>query len=243
MNAQPLTPIREILRRTLAFYRAHARLILIVTFPVVAFVDVTIGAGLGELTAGVHKKVPLADGYITIAAGYFVTVPLVTVMLARAVVIDVRSGSTATISAVAEQGLDLFLPALVVVVIVATAVLCGLFILIVPGIYVAVSWYFVVQAVAVDGHRGFGAAMASAAAVRGRWWHTAGILISLQLLAAIANALVTSAFEALATAVNSAAVVIAGNVLIDTIALPFVAIGATLYYLELRGRPTGTAQV
>lgn len=235
MNQQPLQPIRELLRGTFAFYRAHLRLILVVTFPVVAFVDVVIGAGLGELTAGVHRKLATADAYINLASDYLVTVPLVTVMLARAVVIDLRREQTAGVSTVLQEGLDLFVPALVAVVVFVVAVLFGL-ILILPGIYLYVSWYFVVQAVAVDGHRGVGAAMASAAAVRGRWLHTAGVLISLQLLADAANLLVATLFASLATAVNSDALVIVGNVLVDTVMLPFVAVGATLYYLELRER-------
>jgi hypothetical protein len=228
-------PIGQVLRRTIAFYRAHVWLILIVAFPVVAFVDIVIGAGLGELTAGVHKKLSTADGYIFLAADYLVTVPLVTAMLARAVVIDVRDEQQASIRQVAEQGLDLFVPALVVVIVFVSGVLFGL-ILILPGIYLAVSWYFVVQAVAVDGYRGFAAVSASAAAVRGRWWHSAGVLLCLQLLAGVAGAVVTAIFESLATAANSDALVIVGNVLIDTVALPFVAVGATLYYLELRER-------
>lgn len=236
MNTQQLMPIREIVRGTIAFYRAHVELILIVTFPVVAFVDLVIGAGLGELTAGVHKKVSVADGYISLAANYLVTVPLVTLILARAVVLDRGGEGAVRIRDVAEQGLDLFLPALLVVILFVTAVVAFGVLLIVPGIYIAVSWYFVVQAVAVDGHRGFGAAMASAALVRGRWWHTAAVLVSLQLLADVASLAVIAIFQSLASAVDSDAILILGTVLIDTVALPFVAIGATLYYLELRER-------
>jgi hypothetical protein len=235
LNAQTLMPIGEVLRRTFAYYRAHTRLILIVAFPVVAFVDVVIGAGLGELTASVHKKLSHADGYVFFAADYLVTVPLVTAMLARAVVIDLQNEEQASTRQVVEQGFDLFVPALVVIILFVIGVLCGL-ILILPGIYLAVSWYFVVQAVAVDGYRGFRAVSASAAAVRGRWWHSAGVLLCLQLLAGVAGAIVATIFESLAKAANSDALVILGNVLIDTVALPFVAVGATLYYLELRER-------
>jgi hypothetical protein len=232
-----LQPIRELLRSTFAFYRDHVRLILIVTFPVVAFVDVTIGAGLGELTAGVHRKDPLTDQYISAAASFLVTVPLVTLMLARAVVIERAGAGEARIRVVAEQGLDLFLPGLAVVILLVGAIAVFGSLLILPGIYISVSWYFVVQAVAVDGHRGFGAAMASAAAVRGRWWHTAAVLVSLLLIADIPALLVVGAiFQPLASAVDSDAILILGNVVIGTAALPFVAVGATLYYLELRER-------
>jgi hypothetical protein len=77
MNDQPMATLGALLTRAWAFYRANARLVLLVTLPVVAFVDLVIGAGLGELTASVHKKLPSSDIYIELAATEFVTVPLV----------------------------------------------------------------------------------------------------------------------------------------------------------------------
>ena len=99
-----------------------------------------------------------------------------------------------------------------------------------------VSWYFVVQTVAVDGKRGVHTVALSSALVRGLWWRTAGTLLVLQLVAAGPSLLAGAGFAALSVSVNSDAVTVIGNVVVGTIALPFVAIGATLYYLELRRR-------
>jgi hypothetical protein len=231
---QPLLPLSEVLRRTVLFYRAHASTILVVTFPVVAFVDVVIGAGLGELTASAHRKVSNADAYISLAADDLVTVPLVTAMIARAVVLDQQRSAPPATREIVEQGLELFVPALVVVLLFICGVVAGLLLLIIPGIYLAVSWYFVVQAVAIDGRRASEAVQQSASLVRGHWWHTAGVLVCLQLAAGLASAIVTGIFAALAQAADSQALTVLGAVLIDTVALPFVALGATLYYLELR---------
>jgi len=235
MSTQTLQPLGELLSRTLTFYRSHLRLVLAVTLPVVAFVDVVLGIGLGEFTASVHKKLPPADGYIVLAADAFVTVPLVTAMLARAIVIELREGSAPSAKRAVEEGLDVFAPALLAVILYAAGVALGLF-LIIPAIYILVSWYFVVQAVVIDRSRGFGAVMMSSSLVRGHWWHTAGVVICLELLTGIAALAVTEIFEALATAANSDALIVIGSVLVDTVALPFVAVGATLYYLELRER-------
>jgi hypothetical protein len=236
MSAQPLQGAGLLLARTLAFYRDHARLVLAVTLPVIAFVDVVLALGLGELKASVHRPIPAADGYLDLAASELVTIPLVTAMLARLVVIDQRGGAPATIRGVVLEGLDLFAPAFIAIVLFASGVLVGLFFFLIPGIYLAVSWYFVVQAVVVDGVRGVATVALSRTLVTGRWLHSAGIGIAYQLAVGVPSLLTAAAFSWLARAANSDAMVVLGNVLIDTLALPFVAIGATLYYLELRQR-------
>jgi hypothetical protein len=136
---------------------------------------------------------------------------------------------------VVEEGLDLFVPAFLAVLLFVSGVLVGS-ILILPALYLYVSWYFVVQAVAIDGLRGFQAVNTSSSLVRGRWWHSAGMGVGFWIVVAIPALLATGGFEELARGVNSDALVIVGNVLIDTLTLPFVVIGATLYYLDLRAR-------
>jgi hypothetical protein len=236
MNPEPLPTIGDLLGRTFAFYRRYLRLVALVTFPVVAFVDVVIGAGLGELTASAHRTLPVGDYYISYAAEACVTVPLVTTSIARAVVRDRLGGDPPLARQVFQEGLDLFIPALLVVLVVAVVVAAGLFVLLIPGIYVAVSWYFAVQAVAVDGRRGFGAITTSADLVRGNWWHCAGIGICYFIVLLFASLVPQGIFGSLAIATNSDALVVVGDVVLDSIVLPFIAIGSTLYYLDLRTR-------
>jgi hypothetical protein len=235
VSAQPLQPVATVLARALTVYRANARLVLLVTFPVVAFVDLVIGAGLGELTASVHKHIPTGYAYIDLAASELVTIPLVTAMLARAIIIEQFKQRRPFPREVALEGLDLFAPAFVAVLLFVVGVFAG-FILIIPGIYLAVAWYFVVQAVVVDRMRGFQAVTLSATLVRGNWWHSAGVGLCFQLAVGIPSLIAASAFNALSRAADSDALIVIGNIAIDTLALPFVALGATLYYLELRGR-------
>lgn len=234
MNAAPLPPISRLLRATIDFYRRNLRIVLLVAFPVVAIVDVTIGAGLGELTASVHKKLPTADGYIDIAGSALVTVPLVSSILGRAVVIERASGERPTARRAAEEGLELFAPVLLAWILFACAVALGLAILIAPGIYVLIAGYFVVQAVVVDGQRGTRALRTSFAVVRGRWWYSAGVIICFGLLERVVLVLVSALAGLLANAVNSYAVYVVGDVVTDTAVVPFSAIGITLCYLELR---------
>ena len=235
MNSQPPQRLGELLSRALAFYRAHLRFVVLVTLPVVAVVDIVLGIGLGELTAGVHKKLPTADGYIEFAADELVTVPIVTAIMARAIVIEMCEGALPSARRAAAEGLEIFAPAMLVVILYWVGEGIGWF-LILPAILWFVSWYFAVQAVVIDRALGFGAILMSGALVRGTWWHTAGVVISLLLVTAIPGLIVTAATEALALAVNSDAVIVAGTILVFTFSLPFVAIGGTLYYLRLRER-------
>lgn len=236
MTPDPLPPIGELLARTAAFYRRHFRLAVLVTLPIVAFVDVVIGAGLGELTASVHKQLPIDDFYIGIAAELFVTVPLVFASLARAVVIDQAGVEPPLARRVLQEGFDLFLPVLVIVIVVAVGVAAGLSIFVIPGLYVFVSWYFALQAVAVDGRRGFAAIRTSAELVRGHWWRSLGVGIFYFLVLLFVSVVPLDLFSSLAAAANSYALVVLGTAVLDSLALPFLAIGSTLYYLELRTR-------
>jgi hypothetical protein len=105
---------------------------------------------------------------------------------------------------------------------------------IVPGIYVFVSWFFVVQAVVIDGDRGFAPIGRSARLVRGHWWQSAVTGVAFWLAALVPQAVIVYALTPLARAVNSYAIVVFAGALANVVALPFLAIGASLYYLELR---------
>ncbi|MGA2471428.1 MAG: hypothetical protein ABSG64_12145 [Solirubrobacteraceae bacterium] len=237
MNPQPEQPLGVLLSRALTFYREHFWLLVVVTLPVVAFVDVVITAGLGLLTAAPNKVVPVAqqvaDGDIFVGGALLVTIPLVTAMLARAVVIVARGESPRAV-AIAVEGLELFGPVFFVVVMLWACVIAGLSLLAIPSIFVLVSWWFAVQAVAIDRCRWFAAIRMSATLVRGRWWRTAGVGVGFVLACVIPALPILDLFEWLADAAHSDALVVTGLVLIDTLALPFIAVGATLYYLELR---------
>ena len=107
------------------------------------------------------------------------------------------------------------------------------------------SWYFVVQAVVIDGDRGFAPIARSAALVRGHWWQSLGTGVAFVLVAGLVPQLVLDfAFTPVARSANSYAVVVLVVAIARVIALPFVAIGSTLYYLQLREAaavaPSGT---
>jgi hypothetical protein len=202
---------------------------------VVTVVDVILGLGLGELDSRYHSRSATGVGIVTLAASALVTTPLITAMLARAV-LDVREQRQPSARRAAQFGLDAFAPLLPVIVLYLAAVIAGTAAFVLPGLFFAVSWYFVAQAVAIDGRRGVGALARSAELVRGGWFRAAITGLVFNLIVVIPGSAVTYAFDAAARAVDAQAVVVLGDIVFQTFALPFVAVGATLYYLELRSR-------
>jgi hypothetical protein len=118
----------------------------------------------------------------------------------------------------------------------------GFLFLIIPGIYTLVSWYFVVQAVVIDNDRGLRPISRSSALVRGKWWRTAGVGLAFLIPSEGAAQLIGLAFNPIASAANSQAVLVVGELVADTLTLPFLAIGATLYYLQLRAEAAAASR-
>ena len=105
------------------------------------------------------------------------------------------------------------------------------------SIYLLVSWYFVVQAVVIDGDRGLAPIARSAALVRGNWWRSAGIgLCFLLIVAAPARVDRRRLRQPRELGQLLRAWSSSGEIVADALTLPFLAIGATLYYLQLRAR-------
>jgi hypothetical protein len=100
------------------------------------------------------------------------------------------------------------------------------------GIWRAIRWAFIAQAVMVDGAAGDRVLQHSAEQVRGRWWGTFGRLIVMGMIVGIP-------VTGLAAAAGAALTGVLGPVLealINTVATPIIAIGTTLVYFDLRAR-------
>jgi hypothetical protein len=214
-------------------YRAHIWKFVAIAGGVVTVVDVILGIGLGELTSGYQSRPSSANEVISLAASAFVTTPLITTMLAQAVV-DIRAGEQWTSTGAVQRGLDLFTPVLIVIVLYVAAVIAGFFAFVVPGVFIAVSWYFVAQAVVIENRRGFAALSRSGELVRGNWWRALGAGLAFNIAVAVPSSVVKTAFDAAAKAADAQGLLVLGNIVYEAFALPFVAVGATLFYLQLR---------
>ena len=94
-----------------------------------------------------------------------------------------------------------------------------------------VRWAFLAQAVVLDGASASSALSRSADAVEGSWWRTLGILIAIALITGIAQSVAS-------VPVLLAPPLVAGAVaaIVTAALFPFLAIGTTLLYLDLKSR-------
>jgi len=222
--------------RTYAIYRAHLKLLLVVAAGVASVVELILGLGLGRLSAGYSTSSPVGAQLVDFAGSVLVTTPLITAMLARAV-LDVLDGEQPTARRAIRCGLDLFAPLLIVTVLFVLGVFAGLVAFVIPGAYLSVSWYFVAQAVVVDGRRGIGALARSGELVRGRWLAVAMTGVAFQVVVVTVAVVLSGIFAAAARSADVGAIVMLSDILVQTVTVPFIAIGSTLVYLDLRAGP------
>lgn len=118
-------------------------------------------------------------------------------------------------------------------------ILLGLVLLVVPGIYLAVRWAFVVPSVAIDGARGADAVRRSSSLVQGRWWRVLGSLLVIEGLAS-APTLLASAIGHLAGRLSGLdAAALAGDALGDVLGAPLAGVMLGLLYFDLRRAGAG----
>jgi hypothetical protein len=231
-----MSHVGDLLARAFGLYRRNLRLVLVLTLPIVVIVIGLTALGLGELGTTYRASLPARDFYIDGVVSALVTTPLITSVLARWVELESRGERMAATELLAS-GLDAFPAVLLVVLVWLVVSAVGFLVLIIPGIYTLVSWYFVVQAVVIDGQRGLTPISRSSALVRGNWWRSAGVGLAFVVPSGVAQwVIIDPIFGAIASATNSDAVLVAGEIVAAAVTQPFVAIGATLYYLQLRER-------
>jgi hypothetical protein len=199
------------------------------------------GFGLGELTGGFDEHVPAGLELLDAVVGIVVTTPLITAMHVTAVR-DLARGQTPAIRRSAQVALDAFPALLGAMLIFVAGVALGFVLLIVPGIWLAVRWYFVTQAVVVDGRRGAAALERSAELVDGSWWRVVGIGLVFNLMVAPIGVAAGAGVREGARAADSGAVFLLGTALVQTVTLSFLALATTLVYFDLRLRREGVPQ-
>jgi hypothetical protein len=227
-----------LVRETWRVYRAHAGVFLALAAVVVFPVELIFGGiGLGELTSGYPHHVPAGLALLDTLLGIALTTPLITAMHVTAV-LDLARGDSPSLRRSTQVALDAFPAVLGAMLIYLAGVALG-FVLIVPGVYWAVRWYFVTQAVLVDGRRGSGALVRSAELVDGSWWRVVGIAIAFNLLVLPVGFLAGLGIDATARAADSGAVYLAGTAVAETVTFSFLALATTLVYFDLRFRREG----
>jgi hypothetical protein len=192
------------------------------------------GVGLEQLSSDYDPTPGVAEAAIPAAVAYLVVAPLVTAICVHALLSVAGGGSPGAREAIVK-GFEAFTPIFFAVLLAAVGIVLGL-LLIVPGIYLFVRWYFVPQTVVIEGAREAGALRASGRLVQGAWWRTFGMVLLVNLLALLVAVVLGAPFTAAAEATDRALWGLAGQIVAAVVTQPFAALFATLLYFDLRER-------
>jgi hypothetical protein len=193
------------------------------------------GFGLEQLTAHYEGSTSAAEAVIPSLVSFLVVAPLVTATCIHALVTAAEGGAPRPRESLAA-GLDAFAPIFLAVLLAAIGIALGLVALVVPGIYLAVRWYFVPQTVVLQRARGADALRASGEAVRGFWWRAAGIVLLANLAATVPGLVLLVPFDAIARSADREVWALLGAALTETLTTPFVALVSTLLWFDLQAR-------
>jgi hypothetical protein len=197
------------------------------------------GIGLEELWSDFEGEGSSAAAtLIPTVLDYLVVLPLIVAMTVN--LITTPAGSRSVARAV-SFGLDRYRVVFWAVLLALLGSIVGLLLLIIPGIYLLVRWYFTTWMVVLDERRGPDALAGSGELVEGSWWRTFGIVLLANLAALVPVILIYVPFGIAGSALDSGALDLAGRTLGAMVAYPYVALVSTLLYFDLRARKEGVA--
>jgi hypothetical protein len=228
--------VGELLGEGFAVYGRHFGRFLGMAAAVVVPVQLIVsGFGLEQFGSRYDGDPSPAEVLVPVLASYLVTTPLVAVMTVH-FLNALESGGTPSARGSILAGLEAFTPLFLSVLLAAAGVALGMLLFIVPGIYLAVRWYFVPQVVMAEGISGAAALARSVEIVKGSWWRVFGIGILTSLAVGIPAQLVQLPFEVAAKGGDSEAISLVGSTIAQVLAAPLIAIVSTLLYFDLRAR-------
>lgn len=235
--------VGELFKDSLLLYGRHFGLFLLIAVAVVAPVQLVVsGIGLEELTSAYREDSSLARTGIPTAVSFLVATPLITAAIVFAMG-SLSRGEPPRAGASLQSALDVFAPLFAAVLLAAAGIALGLLAFVVPGIYLAVRWYFMTQTVAIEGLRGSKALARSWDTVQDAFWRTFAILLLANLATTVPGILILTPLTALAEAADREAVLLVGEIAAESLTTPFIALVSTLLYYDLRVRKASVPPV
>jgi hypothetical protein len=223
----------ELFQTTLAIFGSHADVLLTLALLLVAPATLVVDGIWGRALAdGVDARPPVASQAVSAALSVFVILPLVTASTALAVRGLGEGTPPGDVGTVLKAGARAFPRVLGAVVLYLVAVLAGFVLFIVPGIWLAIRCYFVVQGAAIEGLGPAAAMRGSSELVQGMWWRTCGCLVATGFLLGVTGSIAISAVGSS----GNGALFVAGTTVVESVAMALTAIFATLLYFDLRAR-------
>jgi hypothetical protein len=224
--------VGELLTTSVRLFLSHAGLFLSLTLLVVAPVVVLVDGVWGRtLREGPDAHAPASAGSVSLLLTVFVVPPLVT-SLHAVIVRSLGAGAVPSVRGALRHAGPRLLPALATVALATIGVVIGFLLLVVPGIWIAVRWYFGAQVAVLETVPPEQALRRSAQLTKGRWWSTAGALLAASLAFGIAAAI--AGFGA--AAVHDGVAYVSLLTVIQAVTLSLTALFGTLLFFSLRAR-------
>ncbi len=230
--------VGTLFRESLAVFGRHAWLFVALSAAVVVPAELIVeGVGLEMLTGSYDSSPTIAETAIPTVVEFLVVTPIIAAICIHALH-TIEAGERPSPGQVLVAGFEAFTPLFAAVLLAALGIALGFLALIVPGVYLAVRWYFVPQAVVIDGARGRAALTRSGELVDGFWWRTLGLVILANVAVAIPGFILLTPFTAIAESTDRAVWALVGSAVTTSITTPFVALYSTLLYYDMRARKT-----
>lgn len=214
---------------------------LFVTIALVVVVPadlIVLGVGLGELWEHYRSNPGLGPTALSAVLHLLVIQPLVTAACIAAVM-ALGSGEQPTAGWSMQRGFERWGAVLAAIIVGGILTGIGFFLLIIPGIWLAVALYFASQAVVAEGRPPIEALRRSRELVRGQWWRIFGIGVFFSVVVGVASGIVNVAAEAAANAADLQVFVLLGTMFADVFVVGFTAVASTLVFFDLRVRSEG----
>lgn len=124
-------------------------------------------------------------------------------------------------------------------VLAGLAFAVGFVLLVVPGIFLLLRFYFARVVVVLEGERGTQAMRRSWRLVKGSTWRVLGIVLLVMLITGVAQAVLAIPFGIAGFVTGVPALNIVGSVLASVVVTPLVSLATVLLYFDLRVRKEG----
>jgi hypothetical protein len=225
-------------RDSMGVFVPHAWLFILLSAAVVVPVEIIVeGIGLEMLTSSYDDSPPLVESIAPTVVGFLVVTPIITAICIYALH-SIAEGQRPSAGQVFVAGFEAFTPLFGAVLLAAIGIALGFVALFVPGVYLAIRWYFVPQTVVIESARGPAALTRSSQIVQDFWWRTFGLVVLANIAVAIPGFLLLAPFGAIASGTDRAVWSLVGTILATSVTTPFVALYSTLLYYDLLARRT-----
>jgi hypothetical protein len=239
VNAFELRAQRDVgalLRDALAVFGRHFWLFITLSAAVVVPAELIVeGIGLEMLTSSYDASPSFAEAAVPTIVEFLVVTPIIAAICIYALH-QIAAGERPRAGEVFVAGFEAFTPLFAAVVLAAAGIALGFVALVLPGVYLYVRWYFVPQAVVIEGVRGPQALSRSGLLVTGWWWRTFGLVLLANVAILILGLVLLTPFTAIADGTDRAVWALIGSAVTTSITAPFVALYSTLLYYDLLAR-------